>query len=38
MRRRLAMTIALYIDHFAAWPDEARLSAEALYWNSRDFA
>lgn len=32
MTRRLAITIAGYISRFGAWPTEARLSADALYW------
>ena len=30
--RRLAITIALYIEQFHVWPREVRLSASALYY------
>ncbi len=32
MTRRLAITIALYIERFHAWPREVSLSASALYY------
>ena len=35
MTRRLAITIALYIERFGAWPDEVRLSSDALYWIAK---
>ena len=35
MTRRLAITIAAYIERHGNWPTEARLSAESLYWVAR---
>ena len=35
MTRRLAITIAAYIERHGNWPNEARLSAESLYWVAR---
>jgi hypothetical protein len=35
MTRRLAITIALYIERFGVWPVEARLSPLALWWIAR---
>lgn len=32
MTRRLAITIAIYIERFHVWPREVRLSASALYY------
>jgi hypothetical protein len=35
MTRRLAITIAAYIDRYGAWPHEVRLSSMALWWIAR---
>jgi hypothetical protein len=31
--RRLAITIALFLEHFGEWPTEIRLSSDSLYWT-----
>lgn len=35
MTRRLAITVAAYIERHGNWPTEARLSPESLYWVAR---